>query len=128
MKDGFGGRSPGKALMGARVIDAETREPIGFLRSLKRNLVLMIPYVGVIGVALTMMKGRRWGDRWAKTQVVWYKYEYRIPFDLRGILCTTCGYNLTGNVSGRCPECGTMIQKNDALGTITNTHDEPDHT
>jgi hypothetical protein len=23
-----------------------------------------------------------------------------------GIHCTTCGYNLTGNVSGRCPECG----------------------
>jgi len=23
--------------------------------------------------------------------------------------CTTCGYNLTGNVSGICPECGTPI-------------------
>ena len=23
--------------------------------------------------------------------------------------CTNCGYNLTGNVSGRCPECGTGI-------------------
>ena len=22
-------------------------------------------------------------------------------------LCLTCGYNLTGNLSGRCPECGT---------------------
>jgi hypothetical protein len=22
--------------------------------------------------------------------------------------CDVCGYNLTGNVSGRCPECGTM--------------------
>lgn len=22
-------------------------------------------------------------------------------------LCTTCGYSLTGNVSGRCPECGS---------------------
>ena len=22
-------------------------------------------------------------------------------------VCTTCGYNLTGNVSGRCPECGS---------------------
>jgi len=25
---------------------------------------------------------------------------------LRGDLCTKCGYNLSGNVSGRCPECG----------------------
>jgi hypothetical protein len=25
-------------------------------------------------------------------------------------LCRKCGYNLTGNVSGICPECGTPIQ------------------
>jgi hypothetical protein len=24
--------------------------------------------------------------------------------------CATCGYDLTGNVSGRCPECGIPIQ------------------
>jgi len=24
-------------------------------------------------------------------------------------LCTTCGYNLTGNLSGLCPECGTPL-------------------
>lgn len=24
-------------------------------------------------------------------------------------LCVRCGYNLTGNVSGICPECGTTI-------------------
>lgn len=23
--------------------------------------------------------------------------------------CTVCGYNLTGNISGRCPECGTRV-------------------
>ncbi|MBI5764999.1 MAG: hypothetical protein HZA51_15895 [Planctomycetes bacterium] len=23
--------------------------------------------------------------------------------------CQSCGYNLTGNVSGRCPECGTDV-------------------
>jgi hypothetical protein len=23
--------------------------------------------------------------------------------------CDRCGYNLTGNVSGRCPECGTAV-------------------
>jgi hypothetical protein len=23
--------------------------------------------------------------------------------------CRRCGYNLTGNVSGRCPECGTRL-------------------
>ena len=24
--------------------------------------------------------------------------------------CTNCGYNLTGNVSGICPECGTPVE------------------
>jgi hypothetical protein len=26
-------------------------------------------------------------------------------------LCTRCGYDLTGNESGVCPECGTAIQR-----------------
>lgn len=25
-------------------------------------------------------------------------------------LCDTCGYNLTGNISGVCPECGTPVK------------------
>ncbi len=27
--------------------------------------------------------------------------------------CVTCGYNLTGNVSGVCPECGTGLAGRD---------------
>ena len=30
-------------------------------------------------------------------------------------LCLRCGYNLTGNVSGICPECGTSIQSANAV-------------
>ena len=37
------------------------------------------------------------------------KHAYKLPFDPRGVLCTGCGYNLTGNVSGRCPECFTPV-------------------
>jgi hypothetical protein len=33
--------------------------------------------------------------------------------------CRACGYNLTGNVSGRCPECGTPIK---------GTHSDPPGT
>ena len=28
---------------------------------------------------------------------------------LNSVKCRECGYNLTGNVSGRCPECGTPV-------------------
>jgi hypothetical protein len=27
--------------------------------------------------------------------------------EARGDFCSNCGYDLTGNTSGRCPECGT---------------------
>lgn len=107
-KDGFHGMSPGKWLMGVQVVDLHTREPVGFSRSLKRNLVLLVPF-GVLIVAATMMKGKRWGDRWAQTVVIWRKHAYKPPFDPRGVLCTGCGYDLTGNVSGRCPECFTPV-------------------
>lgn len=30
--------------------------------------------------------------------------------------CARCGYNLTGNVSGVCPECGTAIAADELLG------------
>jgi predicted RNA-binding Zn-ribbon protein involved in translation (DUF1610 family) len=31
--------------------------------------------------------------------------------------CLDCGYNLTGNVSGVCPECGTAIRPQEEVGT-----------
>jgi hypothetical protein len=29
-------------------------------------------------------------------------------------VCNSCGYNLTGNTSGTCPECGTPVPKEPA--------------
>jgi hypothetical protein len=37
---------------------------------------------------------------------LWYR-DRRIPPGR----CQRCGYNLTGNVSGRCPECGTAVKR-----------------
>jgi len=37
------------------------------------------------------------------TAILWWLDRRRIPPGH----CQICGYNLTGNVSGRCPECGT---------------------
>ena len=37
------------------------------------------------------------------TAILWYLDHRRIPPGH----CKKCGYDLTGNTSGRCPECGT---------------------
>ena len=36
-------------------------------------------------------------------------YEAQINYALESDLCGRCGYNLTGNTSGVCPECGWQI-------------------
>jgi hypothetical protein len=38
------------------------------------------------------------------TAVLWWRDRRRFPAGH----CAKCGYNLTGNVSGRCPECGSL--------------------
>lgn len=116
-KDGFSGMSPGKRLMGVQVVDADTLEPIGHKQSFMRNLVLYIPLAWLF-IALTILKGRRAGDGWANTMVVVRKYAQRPAFDRRGILCVQCGYDLTGNVSGKCPECFTPIRSSAADAAV----------
>lgn len=115
-KDGFNGYSPGKRLMGVRAVDQITQEPIGFAQSFKRNVVLIIPLLPLF-VAFQLIAGRRLGDKFAGTRVVWDRYRHRVPFEPTGRMCRQCGYDLTGNVSGRCPECGleTHIQTAQAV-------------
>ncbi|HPD31202.1 MAG TPA: RDD family protein [Phycisphaerae bacterium] len=113
LKDSVNGRSPGKILFGLQVVDAYSRDPIGPGQSFKRNLILAVPYLGLLGLivgCITMLRGRRWGEGWAGTEVVWLKHATREPFAPAGRYCRVCGYDLTGNISGRCPECGTEIR------------------
>jgi len=37
--------------------------------------------------------------------------RWRRRYRLAHGLCLTCGYNLTGNVTGRCPECGAPVPR-----------------
>ncbi len=106
-KDCFRGHSPGKWICGVRAIDRDTNEPIGIARSFKRNLPLLVPVMPVV-VAFLLQKGHRLGDGWANSKVIWKRYANHPVFT--GLFaCQRCHFDLTGNVSGVCPECGEPI-------------------
>ena len=79
LKDGFRGMSPGKAAMGVLVIDKTTSEPAGRMASSRRNLPLVVP-LAFIFIGFQLVKGYRWGDKWANTKVIWKKYRDTAPF------------------------------------------------
>ena len=116
LRDGIDGRSPGKRLAGVQVVDVVSAEPISFAQSFKRNwwfLLGLIPIAGgfislaiVVTIVLQMNKGPRLGDRAARTRVIWKRYADRPVFGGTDERCRSCNYDLTGNESGRCPECG----------------------
>jgi len=72
-KDIFHGQSLGKMLTGVRVIDRVTGEPTGWSQSIKRTLPTLIPIVPLV-MAVQLGKGPRWGDKWARSKVIWLKY------------------------------------------------------
>lgn len=107
LKDGFGGHSLGKLVAGVQVTHPDSFEPIGFASSFKRNLPLIIPFMPLC-TAFLLQKGYRLGDGWAKSKVIWKRYATHPVFT--GMLaCEECHYDLTGNTTGICPECGTLV-------------------
>jgi uncharacterized RDD family membrane protein YckC len=74
LKDGFNGYSVGKYLCNLRVVDVKTGLPCDFGASLKRNLPLLIPLYFLLA-AFQIGRGRRWGEKWADTKVVWQKFH-----------------------------------------------------
>lgn len=62
-------------------------------------MFLMIPIF--CGFPLFCWHGRRWMRKYLRT----YLNEHGIP------ICMNCGYDLRGQVSPSCPECGTEFEK-----------------
>jgi len=57
-------------------------------------LVVVAAFMLALGAGMAIQLVQRWLNPW----------EFRrVPAGH----CVACGYNLYGNVSGRCPECGT---------------------
>ena len=71
-KDGlFGlGCSPGKWVFDLRVVNTDTRAPIGAWQSFYRNLLLIVPLLGELILLLTMSVGFRPFDRVVKCEVI----------------------------------------------------------
>ena len=61
-------------------------------------LVVFLLYIAIFGAAV-----------WFARQDI--RRRLRAQLASKGIpICIPCGYNLTGNVSGVCPECGKRIE------------------
>ena len=67
-RDGWRGRSLGKQILGLRVVTRNDR-PCGYLRSLARNVSLIVPGVNLAEVIFVVAGKSRIGDRIAKTHV-----------------------------------------------------------
>jgi|SRR5215212_5464082 len=68
LRDGFGGRSIGKHLLGLRLITPRGRR-CGFGRSILRNLPVVIPPWNLLEAFLVLSGKARTGDRIARTIV-----------------------------------------------------------
>jgi uncharacterized RDD family membrane protein YckC len=69
LRDGYHGRSPGKRLLGLRLVTPRG-EGCGYFRSVIRNLPLLIPVLNLVEAVLVVAGKRRTGDRIAKTTVM----------------------------------------------------------
>ncbi len=67
-RDGFRGRSIGKQLLGLRLVTPRG-DGCGYVRSLIRNIPLIVPGWNLVEVVLVMAGRRRTGDRLARTSV-----------------------------------------------------------
>lgn len=68
VRDGYRGRSPGKRLLGLRLVTPRG-EGCGYVRSVIRNLPVLIPGLNLIEAILVVAGKRRTGDRIARTTV-----------------------------------------------------------
>jgi hypothetical protein len=107
----FEWRAPGYAPMPPELASAPSGA-LGFVHGEGRTgsgvmgyRLLIVPYW--VFVAMTAPMPMLW-------LILWLKRHTRDRLSRRRErlnLCPSCGYNLTANVSGTCPECGAPVAK-----------------
>lgn len=60
--------------------------------------------------------------------LIWLRRKRQQRMRIRCGLCLACGYNLIGNVSGICPECGTAIPASQPLADNARLKDATERT
>lgn len=100
-KDGFKGHSPAKAMLGLQVIDDLTGRPANFWDSFQRNLPTQIPFAHwYVLYQLLQYDGRRLGDGWSRTKVIWKPYRDKSPFLSRKQLQAQLAAKAAGTAAG----------------------------
>ena len=87
------------------------------------HVALAIAIASLVAAELTIPPGQPLAARFLETVVIW-SWAGMIPLSIALFLwsrrsrpwtgeplCPGCGYNLTGNTAGRCPECGNPIPR-----------------
>lgn len=69
LRDNFGGRFVGKAIMGLRVFGSPTGQEMTAWQGVKRNVVLFLPFAMLIAAA-QISRGQRIGEKWARIWVL----------------------------------------------------------
>lgn len=71
--------------------------------------IATMPFMDILMLMITALRVRTaLAESGVKVGWLWVSDD-EVARRLAGLACRKCGYTLTGNVSGRCPECGTAI-------------------
>lgn len=73
------------------------------------DFVTALPGINVVAIILANIVAARSFHRGGLPWRLFGWSERRLVDTFARAFCHNCGYNLTGNVSGRCPECGADV-------------------